>query len=342
MISRRRCCCITTPTCILCVSVKVQCVSLDGVPVVPGTPVSGATVTAVPYNFTGATVTCTTDSSGQCCMGVVTGQYQVFASYPGYTGSNTLVNVVCVETASAFLIINPAGKGPTASFNVFGCKAGLPGASVSITGSGGGGGSGTTDSGGNAGPYSVGVGTLTWTVSAPRFTTQTGTCTISGTSCGDACSINVTLVAASGYVCTDSCDYPIATTLYYGGPPGNVTLTYEIGVGWVGCGTFMGSVGVPPNCITCEEGEVNFSMNWQPGEISYNSWANTTLTCWDAGVCSGGGSVTPTCSLPNNIAFVGTITTNVCPVPNFTSSGNNTGGVGLFQSVYNGEWEVTE
>ena len=74
-------------------------------------------------------------------------------------------------------------------------------------------------------------GVYSYSVSLTRYATATGTITIV---CGSN-TTTVNLVAATGYVCTQCCPDPIATTLHLTTSSiGSPTLTYIPGTGYTG------------------------------------------------------------------------------------------------------------
>ena len=308
-------------------------------------PVASALVTV---SQGGSTVgTCTTNSSGYCCIaGLTAGTYTVSVAKTGSNGSNTTVTITCPGTTNVSLICNPT-LGPHADFYVGGCnELALPGASVSITGPGGGG-SGTTDASGHAGPLALTNGTYTWNASAPRFVSQTGTCTISG--CTGGCMISITLLPATGYVCFGSgCAYPYKTTMYLTLPVGSVTMTYSGGP-WNGSGSYTGPA-CNSLCNPSGTGSVPYDVSYVPGSVylTITMGANAYLTCFcTSGLCTA-------CFTVGELwasGITGYSTPNpVCPDVNptglFTDEGTITGlptsGFGSALSNLNGSWTLTE
>ena len=151
------------------------------------------------------------------------------------------------------------------TINVKGCNSSnKSGASVSVTGPGGFSTSGTTDGSGNFTFSYVGypAGSYSYSVSATRYNTATGSVTLS---CGGSGTTNLTLTAASGYVCSACCNDPIATTLSFTTPYGTtITLTYSAG-SWTGTSV---------ESITCQD---DFGLQ-TPGTVTFN-WTMTAASC---------------------------------------------------------------
>lgn len=198
-----------------------------------------------------------TGTSGCATLTIpATGTYDVVvtvpaASYPHCPGVSQSMDLACGDTYT--ITIAESGSSPSCClFTVSGCcapggvvtggalgccaSAPVPGATVSITGIA----SGTTDSNGQYEYCLSTTGTYAWTVSAPRFVTQTGT--IAYNTCYPGCQpINVTLAPASGYACGPYDEsysprpYPVPTTLYLTDSAyGSTTLIYDGYSSWVG------------------------------------------------------------------------------------------------------------
>jgi hypothetical protein len=211
------CTCAGATACFLCVTVTT-CASV---------PISGALVTV---KHSGTTVnTCTTDASGQCCIdieAVGSGSYDIAVTKAGYAISAATVSCTCPGTTNATVFLALVSASTILSVSVAGCSEAQQGATVSLTGAAGSA-SGTTDSAGWA-YFGLPAGTYTWTVSQSRFTTQTGSITLSGGVCGSSDLLNITLVPTSSYACLlgHSCAKPLSTTLYVTDPViGTITLT---------------------------------------------------------------------------------------------------------------------
>lgn len=121
----------------------------------------------------------------------------------------------------------------TRTIHVNGCNLNYQGATVSITGPGGFTASGTTNA---SGDYTFGytgypAGTYSYSVSATRYSTATGTITLA---CGGSGTTTVAMSAASGYRCVQCCPNPLLETLSFTTPYGtSITLTYTAGK-WIG------------------------------------------------------------------------------------------------------------
>lgn len=200
-----------TPPCQLCVTVLDQCS--------PFLPVSGATVTVTKAGF--ATVTCTTDAAGKCCVDIPSsGTYNVAVSKAGFAGSNKPAVVTCPGTTDVTLTLVVDAK--KSRICVTGCPIPgggffpLPGVTVNVGSS-----TYTTGSDGCV-SFSAPTGTYSVTVSKPRFVSQTFSFTV--TCLGG--SANRGLSPATGFHCCGCAD-PL---------PDNLMLTTNlygaVGIAW--------------------------------------------------------------------------------------------------------------
>jgi hypothetical protein len=233
VLTRRRCCC-GPPSCKICITTKL-CV--DAV-------LSNVTVTVTQGGTTVGTGT--SNASGVCCIDVPeSGSYVVTVTKTGYTGSNKLVNVTCPGTTAAVLTLQLIAN--QHRFAVQGCgSSGVPGATVTIND-----GSYTTDSSGYV-YFSAPIATYSYSVSAPRFTTKTGTVNIqfcTGSQVGSG-----PLTPASGYHCSlSSCPYPLPDSVTLTDSViGTTTLSWVADRSWEGTLTysFPGYCGCPAKSTT--------------------------------------------------------------------------------------------
>ena len=296
-------------------------------------PVSGATITV-----TGPTGgTCTTDSLGQCVIDITAGGpgvYTICAAKTGSNGSCKTVTIGCPGLTPVSLLVYPTSStAGTATFNVKGCLSGvLPGATVTI-----GGGSYLTNSSGVAGPIPVGNGTFPWTVSKSRFDTASGSLTI--TSCSNSTQ-NVTLTPSSGYVCA-CCVDPLPSTLFFTGPLGNVTLTWD-GTEYTGCGTFTGTL-IDHTCFTTATAAVAYLVLFNCSQLQYLTKGTTANpTVYNFSGCPS--PTTPCTTGVTSIGLTGTCSISGgeydCSLP-FSATGTVSGGTGL-TAIFNGGFAITE
>jgi hypothetical protein len=244
-----------------------------------GSYVAGANVVV---SQSGTSVaSCTTNSSGQCCVSLPSGSYtsQITKSgYVTYNGSETLSCPTQLNVASPLGYI---------LFTISGCTGPLPGATLTIGGSGY-----ISDSNGQV-RLTLVSGSYPWSVSATRFATATGTLVLSGNSCQSVTgSTSVTLLAAAGYTCTCACNLPISNTLHAtdsvmgayslsydstlsgsnGFPTWSGTVTFTLG--FCGCAqhsqTIPATWEVPSPGGTCSQGRTTYgfcAMN--PGSLNF-------------------------------------------------------------------------
>lgn len=192
-------------------------------------------------------------------------------------------------------------------------------------------GSATTDALGFASFTYQNTGSVDFSVSATRYTTQ-------GFSITPVCNHTTTstrlLVAASGYKCLPGgcgyfCKYPVATTLYFTSPATGATLTMTFASGaW----DVFELLTLTPVCDTSGGHAVNMH------------WIFTGCLDGSHSVCTGGDNVTAisttgvgpiaTYSRSDMVAVTSAVT---CPVPGaFTANGT-------FANMYfSGSWALTE
>lgn len=191
----------------------------------------------------------------------------------------------------------PPGGCAKITIKAFGCNGGVSPQTLTITVTG----NGNTYTGAST-PFTTPAlpnGTYTWSVTSPRFNTQSGTVTIT---CPQAdVTVQVNLVAASGYVCLQGCDtpwnrtlnltdsyYSVATTVTYN----DATFRYE-GTGGpvnvVACGLTGG-------VYSCQAHTVSIDYSGVPGAMG--GAASPALDCQGSTI-TGPGSVS--CP-PNGIA----------------------------------------
>ncbi len=342
---RRRCCCTAgPPQCFLCVTV-LGC--------------NGAMISGESVSVTGPqSAACTTGPSGGCCLNLTTGgagTYTLKWSKSGYVGGSKSVTVAsCPGTTNVTVYDSPVAS--ALSVAVQGCNGlPLPGATLSIDST-----YVITDSSGNAYFPMPPPGTYSWSISAPRFVTQTGSITITA-GCSAALPSPITLSAAAGYTCCGgfaviaACPTPVSTTLYFTCAVGSLTLTFcDCSIsGYQGHGYFTGAP-----CWACGSptGGGGCSVAWEavfiPGSPTssptmgasavFNSSkpGNYGVTTWDltnpcsatySGFCN-------SCCTGDSIAL--TPSSGPCP-PGFMLTGTFTGGTGL-AAAFNGGWSLTE
>lgn len=250
----RRCCCHGSPPCspIICVT---------GCP--SGTELVGATVTVKSGGTTLFTGTTVDDGHGSACVGTGltgSGTYEVIVSATGYVTYDATRELDCGDTYT--IALQPNSVSPTIKFAVTGCcSLALPDAEVTLTGPDGDEFTCTTDSSGQC-TFTVGEGgTYNYSIDKDRFTTATGSTTISQCQTTTT-TINVTLSPAAGYVCGPDKDQlgnprpdPIPTTLNLTDSLyGSCTLTWDAtNLWWWGENTgasFSAACGCPAATFT--------------------------------------------------------------------------------------------
>lgn len=302
------CECCTGCTGTICFTVK-QCDTT--------TSVAGATVT---LSLLGVTVaTGTTDSSGQCCIGITSAAtYDYTVVKTGYETKTGTVAATCTTNNVTLTY------GASLCVTVTGCNSILlANATVTVKSGGTTIGTAVTDSFGygcvqllaSTGSYSV-------EISKSRFATDTSTRTIT---CGSA--FGVTLSVASGYACDYLiCADPHPTTLYLTTPAGtSVTLTYSGGVTWDGTDTR--TIGNAWDCV---------GANFDPAQQF------TTETIVFSWYYSGGGIIYryPECygtSAPTHYGLTDPVTLLTCSGAFYGVAGNGSGvssNIGPFESIY--------
>lgn len=305
MLSNRCCTCAPSGPCLdgqICLTVN-NCCSPFG-------PISGAGVSVTRHSTGAAIGSCTTNSSGQCCVTVPGNDSYDIAVSKGGSAPHTILNVYvgCAATVNqTSCVYIPGPINACYVFTVLGCSGGggLDGANVNVTGPKGGG--GVTDSSGQYTFCTDTPGTYSYTISKTRFITQTGSFAISGTACSTPGGGNTfSLLPDTGYICCSgsTCKDPGPLTLTATGPAGSVTLTWCAGVGWwVGKTTLSGQTVGDPSCfggihtasvdvfvaLKCLGGSgIQFSVG-----INCAQFAQTQL---DAGTYDPGVAPNPTCT----------------------------------------------
>jgi len=194
-----------------------------------------------------------TTGSGGCvavCLDALggAGSYQVTVSESGYYPYSNTLSLSCGGTTTVKLL--PTSGNPSIKFTVTGCcSQPLPNALVTIAGA-----TYTTDSSGQVMLGLTDAGTYTWSVSKARFVTQTGSFTITACDAGGK-SLDVLLLAASGYVCGIAVEPqfpyaladPIPTTLNLTDSVyGSTTITYNAGTH-----SYSGTLAVAATPVKC-------------------------------------------------------------------------------------------
>lgn len=208
MLSRKQNCCCGANPCRICVHAE-NC---------SATPISGATVT---ISHSGTVVsTCNTNSSGNCCIDVTSigaGSYHVDVAKSGSTTYSTNATISCPGDTNVTAVLAVPGSGGVNFFVSLCDNVDLTVAHASIAINGG-----NYPTASNGQVYlSLAPGTYSWTATADRVDSVSGSITVS-----DSCSLlarSASLVPSSGYACPNtSCNpgtgiignLPIAITLH--------------------------------------------------------------------------------------------------------------------------------
>lgn len=217
-----------------------------------GAAVVGASVTIKSGGTTVATGT--TDATGCVTLDCGhAGSYEVVVSAAGYRGFDGTLSLSCEGTKSIKLQAGTSAASITVTVHGC-CSAVLPGALVTLSD----GQSCTTGSGGTCTFNEANAGTYTYTITADRFVTYTGSVTISGCATTTT-NVSVTLSPATGYVCGvvdasgHGSPYPVPTTLHLTDSVyGSTTLTWNGTSAWTGtlAASFAGGCGCPSASFT--------------------------------------------------------------------------------------------
>jgi hypothetical protein len=274
-----------------------------------------ATVTITPTGGgSGAALTVTMDCS--CCINVPSVQnYVATASKSGFiTVSANFTVSGCSGTPVNLSPITLQPSPTTFTVHVNGCPTNLSGATVVVSQAGQANQTGTTDGSGNAAFAVVAGITATYTASYARYTTGSGSSSISGCSANNA---TITLAATGSNVC-GCCAIPLARTLFLTDSTyGAITLAYTSGVtltatkvvtypAYQGCPTVPMQINYTFNLSDC-----SLSIQWLQASGIVGKWCPCDST--------GGG---PGCT--NSGAYLTTPNSTTCP----------TVGGGAFSAAY--------
>ena len=299
-----------------------------------GAAILGATVTVASLpsapTVTGGCAGFCLDSLGGA------GSYSVSVTKTGYTSYSGSKSFTCDGTA--FVTLLQPGQGTKIEFDVTGCcpvagsgsgvAAPLPGATVTIDGQ-----SYTTDATGKVIVTIGKAGTYSWSASKDRFTTQTGSITV--TACVALSPvITVTMVPAAGYHCAPQLSTRTAVNLVDPVPDtlhatdsryGPVTLIYDVPTAsWLGTLT----VTMPSSCFcTPRAVKITYTMNSCPVG---NGFTHTAIVITDHSIgcpCPCDPATNPLC-LPgtNTLGPRGTIVETLSPTIPFNYTMTSTGG----------------
>jgi len=309
-----------------------------------GLTISGATVVISPSGT--STNTCTTNSSGQCCIDVTSpgsGSYNVSVSKAGYYGSNQNITVTCPGTTSVTLVMVLTSGTAYGRIWVSGCNgAALQGATVTI-----GGGSYTTLSTGYTPYFALASGSNPWTSSYPGLVNVTGTITVTctGGPYGASAFMNT---AATGYACC-GCNTPYPTTIYVSGPAGNFVCTWSgTDSVYIGCGPVTGSSGVTCSNLSCGTGSSAYcaivisctghlSIYWVTTTCSPNTYFSST----GISNCSSLGTLAFTTICGGLTINIGQFLTGLVTCSGNTIASGTWNQSGTLEQYFNGTWIAT-